>query len=336
LTTSLLGALVFGGFALGASGATAAPRPSGQLKVDISVPSALVSNGRHVWIANTGSSSVLELDAATGRELRNVAGSTYRFDISDAIATYGDHVWVANSASNSVTVFHASTGKLIRVLSGPAYQFEVPSAMVVADHHVFVLNGAGSRVTELDETTGRRLRVLTGPLYRFAGTHAMVVVHHDVWTANGAGKGSLTEFNAVTAKVVRVISSGSARLDAPTSLASDGIRLWVSNALGGHISEVAVANGHLMRTISNSTHQLSGLDSLAWSGRTLWGADQQRSGLVLAFDETSGKTTVVLAHRFGFPAVSADAHHIWVVDRTQSRVTELNPATGAIVRVITN
>lgn len=329
LTT--LGLAVTGGVALASPS-----NGANKVKVDVSVPSVLVSNGRHVWIANTGTSSVLELDARTGAELRNVSGSKYRFDISDGIATYGDEVWVANAASDSVTVFHASTGKLVHVLSGPKFNLEVPGRIVIADKHVFVLNQSGTRMTEIDESTGSRIKVLTGPHYSFADTHDMVVVRNDVWTANGAGAGSLTEFSAATGKVVRIVRASAGHFDGPRALATDGARIWVVSAAGSHLSELNAGNGRLIVTISNPKHRLSGFDSISFVERTVWMASTHRGGLVLGVNAATGATVAVLSHRFGYPAVTADFNHAWIVDRTQSRVTELNPVTGAVIRVITN
>ena len=182
------------------------------LHVAISVPSVLSSNGRQVWVANTGTSSVLELTANGGREVLDVKGAKLRLDNSDAIAQYGNDVWVANAASDTVTEFYAKSGALKHVLAGPKFHFAVPLALVAADRHVFVLATAGDKVTEVNETSGRLVRYLQGARFHFHAATAMTRAGDNVWVVSTGGGGSLTELARP-----RVASSASWRRRARTS-----------------------------------------------------------------------------------------------------------------------
>jgi len=310
--------------------AGAAPR----LKVAVSVPSVLAGNASHLWLANTGASSVLELRTSNGTELRNVSGAKYQLDDSDAIAVSETAVWVANASSNTVTEIRAADGKLLRVVSAPKVRLEVPVAIVVASHHVFVLSQKGTRIVELSESTGRLVRVLAGPRYHFIHTAGMVAVRGDVWTANGGGKGTLTEFNAMTGRVVRVVTAAKARLSTPVAITSDGAHLWVANRTGKHLSELEATTGALVRTFRVQHTNLDRATSMAVADHVVWVARAGAVPMVVGVNSKTGRTVQCATHKFGFPAVFSDGRHIWVVDRTESRLSEVVAASGAVLRVV--
>jgi|GEM_PF-2474773 len=86
------------------------------------IPSAVTAAGNEVWIADevggpSGMGAVTELNAITGKVVRQLDGSSYRFNDPSQIAISSGRVWVANSASDSVIEIQAATGKLIRVIS---------------------------------------------------------------------------------------------------------------------------------------------------------------------------------------------------------------------------
>jgi hypothetical protein len=70
-----------------------------------SFPSAIASDGTHVWVANV--ESVTELSAKTGRLVKVISGSPYDFNTPDAIASDRTDMWVANDTGQSVTEFPA-------------------------------------------------------------------------------------------------------------------------------------------------------------------------------------------------------------------------------------
>lgn len=334
-TAAVLVSSVVAGGTVGGVGA-AASLPSTRLKVEVSVPSVLVGNARHLWLANTGTSSVLELSSSNGSEVRNVSGKRYRLDDSDAIAASGAAVWVANASNDTITEFRAADSHLIRVLSAPAYHLDVPVAIAIADHHVFVLNQEGSRILVLSESTGKLVRVLAGERYHFVHTAGMVAVRDDVWTANGGGAGTLTEFSAASGRVLRVVTAKRARLDTPVAITSDGTHLWVANQAASHVSELNAATGAFDRILRARRASLDAVTSIAVADRTVWMARAGMGTLVIGVNSTTGRTVRCSAHKFGFPAVFSDGRHVWVVDRTESRVSQVNPLDGKVIRVISN
>ncbi|HUD68966.1 MAG TPA: hypothetical protein VMQ40_01880 [Acidimicrobiales bacterium] len=331
LGSSILAAGALVGVADGSSVGAVAP-----LEAAVSVPSVLAGNAKHLWLANTGTSSVLEFATPTGAEVRNVSGASYRMDDSDAIVASGAAVWVANASSNTVTEFSSADGHLIRVLSAPAYRLEVPVAIAIASRHVFVLNRAGTRVLVLSESTGKLVKVLGGPRYHFIHTAGMVVVRDDVWTANGGGNGTLTEFSASTGRVVRVVTAVKGRFGTPVAITSDGTHLWIASRTGNHLSELAALSGAFVRTLRIRHASLDAVTSIAVAKRVVWVARAGSQTLVIGVNSTTGRPVLCAAHKFGFPAVFSDGRHIWVVDRTESRLSEVVPLNGAVVRVISS
>src|ERR1019366_3353446 len=101
--------------------------------------------GRDLFVANGyGGNSLTELSASTGKLVRVLSGSSYRFNYPDALALSGGYLFVANGAGRSVTELNASTGKLVRVISGSSYRFIGPDALAVSSGDLFVANAFGS------------------------------------------------------------------------------------------------------------------------------------------------------------------------------------------------
>ncbi len=295
----------------------------------------LLSNGRDAWVANTGTSSVIELDEANGAELQNVGGSQYKLDDSDGMLAYGPNLWVSNVSCDCVTELHQGGGALVRVLSGPDYRFQTPAGLVAASGHVFVLDQLGNRLVELDETSGHRIAWLTAAKYHLVHTTAMVVVHGDVWTANGGGDGTLTEIDAATGGVVRIVQADAVDADGPDALAAYGGDLWVLSAHRAHVSIVNASTGRLVRTVTARHAPLAQATSICLSQGRVWVASNGAHPFVDGFLRTNGQRIHDYLHpEFTYPSVFCDAHHVWVVDRLQSRVSELNALSGTIVRVI--
>ena len=311
----------------------ATPRSTG-LHEPISVPSVLSSNGKRVWLANTGSSSVLELSAYSGRELLNVKGSKFKFDNSDAITQYGNDVWVSNEASDTVTEFAATTGTLRHVLHGPTFHFAIPTQLVAVDRHVYVLDAAGDKITVIVERNGRLARYLEGP--RFHLDHAVAIVRagQDLWAVSADG--TLTELSGATGGVLRVVVGPTAHLVHPVAATTNGADLLVADAGTGTVTVLSAATGRYLGSISTGAVPLRRATSIAATDGTIWVASTASPAFVVGLRARGGTTVHVFRHRFTFPAVFADARHVWVVDRIQSRVTELAPTTGSVLRTLVN
>jgi PQQ-like domain len=340
-------------------------------------PDALVLSGDDLWVANNNSlfsgnnlaDSLTEVDASTRALVRVVLGSPYRFDNPDAMALSGGHLFVANdtdspdASSGSLTEVDASTGALVRVVSGPVYQFNGPFAMVVSGHDLFVANAFGGyhhgfgfgSLTEVDASTGALGRVISAPAYKigFNGlVGGLVVSGQDLFVASSGGgyhgQGSLTELDAATGALVRVISGPTYRFDVPVALTLSGNDLFVANSpidhAAGSLTEVDANTGAVVKVISGRAYKFAAPGAIALSGEDLFVANgtggYHGHGSLTEVDATTGSLVRVIsgpAYRFdlGQPAAMvANGRDLFVADGATDSLTEVDAATGALVRVV--
>jgi hypothetical protein len=214
-------------------------------------PTAMASDGSHLWIANSEGNSLTEVDESTGALVQVLTGSQYGFTTPTGLASDGTHLWVANENGNSVTEIDESTGALVQVLTGSQYGFTEPWAMASDGTHLWIGNRLGNSVTEVDESTGALVQVLTGSQYGFKEPWAMTSDGTQLWVANGAGD-SVTEVNESTGALVRVLSGPSYGFIGPSALASTGTHLWVAS--GQSLTEVNESSGAVIRVITSPSY----------------------------------------------------------------------------------
>jgi DNA-binding beta-propeller fold protein YncE len=128
-----------------------------------------------------------------------------------------------------------------------------------------------------------------------------------VWVANKNGN-SVTEFDATTGALVQMIQGAGYGFDGPDAVSSNGTDVWVANSDGNSVTELDATTGALVRVISAGTPPSSP-------------AEFSPNG------------------QFDFPTgITAAGAEVWVLnnngDINSWSVTELDAATGAIVKVI--
>ena len=72
-------------------------------------PLGLATNGSLVWVANTASNSVSELNSSNDSLVRSVSLAADGLDSPIAIAVNRTNVWIANKAGNSLTELNVKT-----------------------------------------------------------------------------------------------------------------------------------------------------------------------------------------------------------------------------------
>ena len=289
-------------------------------------PSAVSSDGTHVWVANGSGSSVTELDASTGTVDRTIAVGSG----ADAISSDGTHVWVTNPNGNSVTELDASTGAVVQTIGVGNFAQAISSDGT----HVWVANLADNTVTEIDASTGavvQTIAVGNGPdAISSDGTH--------VWVANDGGDNgnTVTELDASTGAVVATIVEG----NGPDAISSDGIDVWVANqgiclppthaCSGNTVTELDASTGVVVQTIVVSLYPLSAISS---DGTHVWVTSSDYIGSSAGELDASNGAGVA-----GFPGgipgiegvgngpdgVSSDGTHAWVANGADDTVTEIN------------
>ena len=192
----------------------------------------------------------------------------------------------------------------------------------------------------------------------FKQINAVAASGDQVWVANQYGgykqNGSVTELNAATGSVLRVIGSKSDRFVDPVAIAVAGDAVWVLSQYGGPmyennatgvVTELSAATGRTLRIISSPSGALSAPDGICVVGTDIWVANQIGSGYnlngsVIELSASTGKVVEVFgsaADMINSPVgVVADAGKIWIADGglVGPAVTVLDARSGKLLRVV--
>jgi len=98
-------------------------------------------------------------------------------------------------------------------------------------------------VTELNAATGALVKVLQGPQYGFNQAWAIASDGSHVWVANDndsneeTNYSSVTELDAATGALVKVLSKSRYQFSFADAIASDGTHVWVANDVADSLTE---------------------------------------------------------------------------------------------------
>ncbi len=283
----------------------------------------------------------------------------WEFSYPDAVAVAGNRAWVGNF-TGSVTEVNATTGALIRVISASRYDLYEPAAITTRENTVWIANSFfnsngtnTTSVTEINASTGALIRVITAGRYQLYGPTGIATTGNTVWVANsgfnssGNQIASVTEINATTGALIRVITARRYQLNEPAGIAATGNTVWVAN--GGSVTEINAATGALIRVITARRYQLNGLVGIAATGKTLWVATNPDGGNNQTVTEINAATGALI--RVGSSsslrdmafAMTADRYGAWVVTNDTGGkgggvpggvVAQFSATTGALVRAL--
>ncbi len=179
-----------------------------------------------------------------------------------------------------------------------ASEFDAPSGLAFGAGHLWVTNRAGNSVTEIDPTSG-------------------------AWLAT-------------------FVRSKGYRFDDPAAITSDGPDLFVANA-SGSVTEMRSTNGALVRVISGAKYHFVDPVAIDASGNTILVLNAGRpSGLVGgSITEINARTGLLRRTMSGAPfafgdpvALTVSGPDAFVADEGSNSMTEVNIATGHVVRVV--
>lgn len=290
-------------------------------KVDgFDYPNYIAVGQRNVWVANDNN-TVTELNASNGTLVRVLNAKADGFNGIAGIAVCGSHVWVSDANSNSLTELNANSGSLVRVVRLNSGTVAGTNGIAVYGSHLWLSNGSesGNSVIELNARSGSLVRVFKGAQYGFNGPADVVVRESRVWVTSGWGPryttvqastqpnqygGSVTELNANSGAVDRVIKSKADDFYGSAGVVLVGSRVWIANSYGNTLTELNVTNDSLVRVIKTNRDDYSGGPSvIVVSGSHVWALD-------------------------GSFLLSAQS------DLWGSSLTEINASSGSIVRTI--
>jgi Putative Ig domain len=310
---------------------------------DFNAPDAIASDGTHVWVVNSGDNSVEELDASTGDLVQTLSGGNYGFSEPDAVVFDGSHIWVANQYPSSLTEIDASTGTWIQTLS-TGYDLVFPQAMAFDGTDIWITDeGALNEVIEINASTGALVNEFENSLYNnyyFDGPSGVATDGSDVWITNQSSN-TITEIDAATGALVRVIQNGSYGISDPTTLAYGDGSLWIPNRDGSSITELDASTGGLIQQLSGGSYGFAEPESLLFDGSNLWVAnagDSNAGSSVTELDAANGAWIQALSGgNYGFAdpdALAFDGTNIWAANGAGNSVTELDASTGAWVQTL--
>ena len=190
---------------------------------------------------------------------------------------------------------------------------------------------------------------LAGAGGEFNSPDAVAVQGARVWVANGGGN-SVTEINANTGALIRIISASRYQLNEPQAIAATGATVWVlgSNDVSNTaVTEIDAATGALVRVLEGSRYQFTGTGAIAASGNAVWVANQDS---VTEIDAATGALVRVLqGSRYQFnelQEIAISGNTVWTAASPPSNnglmtaavstaaftTTEINAVTGALIR----
>ncbi len=177
-----------------------------------------------------------------------------------------------------------------------ASEFNSPSGLAFGGGHLWVTNEAGNSVTEIDPSNGDWL-----------GTFARSTTY---------------------------------RFNRPTAIVGSGSNLFIANA-GNSVSEIRAGSGAAVRTVSGAAFGFADPVAIAAAGGTILVLNAGRAngwGSITEFSANTGKLRrVVMGSSFAFnkpAALTVAGPDVFVADEGDNSVTEVDIATGRLVRLV--
>jgi outer membrane protein assembly factor BamB len=171
-------------------------------------------------------------------------------------------------------VFDAGNGHYARAIMRNTLQ--APVALASDGTHVWIagsdVNGHGTAgtVTELDASDGHQLWSAAVTIYHDSQSityDSVTYADGFLWVANGE---SVTELNASTGKLVRVLSGSDYQFNGPTVVAAAGTKVFVVNTTGNSVTEIDARTGALLHTLSAARYHFDDPVNIAVAGNHAW------------------------------------------------------------------
>jgi YVTN family beta-propeller protein len=173
-----------------------------------STPLGIAVSGNNVFVTNSATDSVVEINGQTMALIRQIQGAEYKFKTPTGAVIEGSNLWVTNQAGDSVTELATSTGKLVRVVVDTT-NLPTPGPIIYGDGYVFTVSPPGdspmvSQITPADGWVAWMMCNTNGA-YLFSNPQAAAVSGSNLWVVS-KGSSSLTEMDTDSGKLIRTIS----------------------------------------------------------------------------------------------------------------------------------
>jgi len=210
-------------------------------------------DGKLLWVTTEGAQSVLELDAATGKILRNWQTSQ---NVSHMVVPTPDEkkLYIANIGSGSVTVIERASGKVTSILTGAGAE----GIDVAPDgREVWISNRGAHNISILEVATDRIVATLPSggqvPIrLKFTPDGKQVLV-------SNAQSNKVTIFDAAARKQVGEVAVGAVPVG--ILITPDGRRAFVANTNANQITVIDIASRKVLKTFTTGNEP----DGMAWA-----------------------------------------------------------------------
>jgi hypothetical protein len=229
-------------------------------------PGPIAVSGSHVWVLNQNASSfspsrpgiaLIELNTRTGSLVHvfktNVDGLSAPLNLT---ASRSD-VWLSDVGGpvGSVTEINSQNGSLVRIIEATRGQLGSPDGIAVSAGRVWVENirDTANSVAEIKTSNGSFVRVIKARADRFNGLFGIAAQNSHVWVTNGdfyengSNTNTVTELDARTGSLQRIIKLKDHGLYGPTEIVAEGSKLWVLNV--DSVTELNQRNGSVVQVV---------------------------------------------------------------------------------------
>lgn len=242
--------------------------------------------------------------------------------------------------------------------------FKHPGAIALDhDGHLWVANQDYFGITEIEASTGKFIRRIDARADGFLDPSGIAVSGNDVWVVSGSvtyqnGKskyGRVTEIDATTGVVVRVINLKKHGFTGLSGVSADARHVWVTADGGEQVAELSSVTGKVLHAF-HWRNSLVESSSIATYGGLVWIPNPEGPvGLVERSDATGKRIRTITPTAMVAPPdggnknrinmqprfVAVDARFVWTGnDQGLSfklgggSVTQINAATGKVVRTV--
>jgi hypothetical protein len=229
-------------------------------------PGPIAVSGSHVWVLNQNASSfspstpgnvLIELNVGTGSLVHIFKTNVDGLYTALNLTAIRSDVWISNVGGpvRSVTEINSHNGSLVRIIKATSGQLGSPDGIAVSGAYAWVanINGSDNSITEIKVSNGSFVRTIKSRADHFNGLFGVAAQNSHVWVTNGEGyengsnTNSVTELDARTGSLQRIIKVQDHGLYGPTEIIANGSKLWVLNV--DSVTELSQGNGSLIQVV---------------------------------------------------------------------------------------
>jgi hypothetical protein len=323
-------------------------------------PSSIASIGPWIAVANRAASTLTVLAANGGTDVRTVSHALLGVSAPTAI--------VAEPVAGRRTAFVAGTGGAVATLTFSAAGRTVgvrrlrvlrptgctapATALLAIDARGHLIEACSTgAVFEWSAATGALLRTIPASSSKLGDVTGVAVLGGEAYLSNAAtghpaAPDGVTALSLVTGARLRLVTNATSAayaFSSPAGIASDGAHLWVTNATGNTIDELAAGSLAFLGTTSTNLYDPGAVvadRSFVWVSSQSWlGA----SSMVTQFNVVNHavQSPWMMCNSNGpyqFDNPSGFAMHggmLWVANASNNLIDQMDATTGALVGTYT-